>query len=223
MDPITLAILTGMAGTALGKAGTLIPSGLEREQKKELESLKRKQELGALGLTEKEQSAIMGRLSGTATQAGAYADAERAKLLAGGGATGGRVLEQAVAQDAARGAQLERMNQTVLEADLAREEAQKERMRALEAAAAEQRGQRLAAAGAIAGAGLEAGLTTAAQQKVIQGAKAPSPQMIAATKQAYGFASDDEARGYIELAYTDPNAAKLMVDLQKERIKAGAL
>jgi hypothetical protein len=46
--------------------------------------------------------------------------------------------------------------------------------------------------------------------------------MIAATKQAYGFGSDDEARGYIELVYTDPNAANLMAELQKTKIKAGA-
>jgi len=223
MDPITLAILTGMGGQALSQAGTLIPSSLEREQKKELEKLKRMQEAGALGLTDKEQAAIVGRLSGAANVSMQQAQDERTRLLAGGGAGGARALEAAVAQDAARAAQQERISQSVLEADLAREEAQKERMRALEAAAAEQRAARIGAVTSIAGAGLEAGLTTAAQQKVIQGARAPSPQLIATTKSTFGFQTDDEARGYIELVNSDPQAARLLLEIQKEKIRAGGI
>lgn len=222
MNPITLAILAGTAGQTLGQLPSLIPSSLERAQKKELEALKRRQELGTLGLTDKEQAAIIGRLSGGASQAEAYGESERMRALAGAGATGGKALEMAVLGDAARADRQEKIGQAVLEADLAREEAEKERIRALEAAAAEQRGQRLAAASSIAGAGLEAGLTTAAQQKIIQGARSPSPQMIASVKQAYGFGSDEEARGYIELVATDPAAANLMTELMVSKAKAGA-
>ena len=223
IDPISLAILTGVGGQALSQAGSLIPSKLEREQKSELEKLKKMQEAGVLGLTDKEQAALVGRLSGAANISMQQAQDERTRLLAGGGAGGARALEAAVAQDAARAAQQERISQTILEADLAREEAQKERMRALEAAAAEQRAARIGSVASIAGAGLEAGLTTAAQQKIIQGAKSPSPQLIATTKNTFGFQTDDEARGYIELVNSDPEAAKLLVQMLGSRIKAGAV
>jgi hypothetical protein len=83
-------------------------------------------------------------------------------------------------------------------------------MQALEAGASQLRTDRINAAASIAGAGLEAGLTSAADQKIMQGERSPSPQMIASTKQAYGFQTDDEARGFIELSYTDPKAADIM-------------
>jgi len=214
MDPITLAVLTGVGGQALSQAGKLIPTGIERSQKKELERLKRMQEMNTLGLTEREQSAIVGRLSQGANVQQQQSAQERARLLAGGGmATGGQAMQEAVALDAARAAQQERIGQTVLEADLAREQEQKDRMQALEAGASQLRTDRIDAAASIAGAGIEAGLTSAADQKIMQGARSPSPQMIASTKQAYGFQSDDEARGFIELSYTDPTAAKLMQEV----------
>jgi hypothetical protein len=179
------------------------------------------QEMNALGLTEREQSAIVGRLSQGANVQQQQSAKERARLLAGGGiATGGQAMQEAVALDAARAAQQERVGQAVLEADLAREQEQKDRMQALEAGASQLRTDRINAAASIAGAGLEAGLTSAADQKIMQGARAPSPQMIASTKQAYGFQSDDEARGFIELSYTDPTAAKLMQEVLVAKNKA---
>jgi len=36
MDPLTLAILTGVGGQALSQAGNLIPNSLERSQANEL-------------------------------------------------------------------------------------------------------------------------------------------------------------------------------------------
>jgi hypothetical protein len=214
MDPITLAILTGVGGQVLSQAGNLIPTDIERSQKKELGKLKKMQEMNALGLTEREQSAMVGKLSQGANVQQQQSAQERARLLAGGGmATGGQALQEAVALDAARAAQQERIGQTVLEADLAREAEQKNRMQALEAGASQVKTDRINAAASIAGAGIEAGLTSAADQKIMQGAKAPSPQMIASTKQAYGLQTDQEAMGFIELSYTDPTAAKLMQEI----------
>ena len=221
MDPITLAVLTGVGGQALSQAGKLIPTGIERSQKKELERLKKMQEMDALGLTEREQAAMVGRLSQGANVQQQQSAQERARLLAGGGmATGGQALQEAVALDAARAAQQERIGQTVLEADLAREQEQRDRMQALEAGASQIRADRIDAAASIAGAGIEAGLTSAADEKIMQGAKAPTPQLIATTKQAYGFGTDEEAMGFIELSYTDPTAAKLMQDILIAKAKA---
>lgn len=221
MDPVTLAILTGVGGQALSQAGKIIPTGIERSQKKELEKLKKMQEMNALGLTEREQSAMVGRLSQGANVQQQQSAQERARLLAGGGmATGGQALQEAVALDAARAAQQERIGQTVLEADLAREQEQKDRMQALEAGASQLKADRIDAAASIAGAGIEAGLTSAADQKIIQGAEAPSAQMIASTKQTYGFGTDEEAMGFIELSYKDPAAAKLMQEMMITKAKA---
>ena len=220
MDPLTLAILTGVGGQVLSQAGNLIPNSLERSQASELKKLKRLQEANALGLTEQE-SVLVNKLSAGSSQAQAQSDAERSRLLAGGGgAVGGQVLSQAVAQDSARAAQQERIGAAVLEADLAREQAQKDKMAALEAAKAEDRTMALQATGSIVGAGLEAGLTTAAQNKIIQGSKNPSPQLLATTKNTYGFQTDDEARGFIELQYSDPAAAKMMTELMVTKAKS---
>jgi hypothetical protein len=184
----------------------------------------RRKELGLLGLSEKEQAALSGRMTAAADVSADLAAAERARALAGSGAAmGGQALQEAVLMDAARSAQKERIGQTLLEADLQREREEEDRIAALRGVEAEARAQRLSAAGAIAGAGLEAGLTTAAQQKIIQGSRSPSPQLIAQTKQTFGFTTDDEARGFIELQYSDPQAAQLVVDMQRERIKAGSI
>ena len=221
MDPITLAILTGVGGQALSQAGKLIPTAAERTQKKDLKELQRLQEMNALGLTDKEQAAMVNKLSQSANMQQQQSMQDRARLMAGGGtATGGQSMQEAVALDAARAAQQERVGQVVLEADLAREQEQKDRMQALEAGASQLKADRIDAAASIAGAGIEAGLTSAADQKIMQGAKAPSPQMIASTKQTYGFQTDDEARGFIELNYTDPTAAKLMQEMMITKAKS---
>ena len=223
MDPITLAALVGVGGQALSQAGTLIPTSVERTQKKELEKLKRMQEMNALGLTEKEQAAMMGRLSAGSEQVQQQAAQERARLLAGQGATGGQAMQQAVAVDAQRAQGQERIAQTILEQDLAREEQQKERMRALEGAESQKRAERAASIASIAGAGLEAGVTTAAQQKIIQGARNPTPQMISAVKTSLGLATDDEARGIIELQAEDPEGAKMFIQSLGARSRSGGL
>jgi len=223
MDPVTMALLVGVGGQALSQAGTLIPTEIERTQKKELEKLKRMQEMNALGLTEKEQAAMMGRLSAGSEQVQQQAAQERARLLAGQGATGGQAMQQAVAVDAQRAQGQERIAQTILEQDLAREEQQKERMSALEAAASQKSAERVASVASIAGAGLEAGVTTAAQQKIIQGARNPTPQMISAVKTSLGLATDDEARGIIELQAEDPEGAKMFIQSLGARSRSGGL
>ena len=62
MDPITLAIIGSVAGAGISALPQIIPSKFEREQKKRLEALQRKEEMGTLGLTDKERSVLEGRL-----------------------------------------------------------------------------------------------------------------------------------------------------------------
>lgn len=226
MDPVTLAILTGVGGQALSQVGTLIPTEIERSQKRELERLKKLQGKGQLGLSEKEQAAMQGKLSVGSTQVQQQASDERNRILAGGGSvTGGQALQQAVAVDAQRAEGQERIAQTILEQDLAREEAQKERISAIEAAQSQKRAERASAAASIAGAGLEAFPAAKAASLQMQASKAPSAGMIAATKQAYGLtgeSADAEARGIIELQYNDPEAAKMLAESLLAKSKTGA-
>ena len=86
-------------------------------------------------------------------------------------------------------------------------------MRALEAAIAERRREAISAAGAIGAAGLEAGLTTAAQQAVIQGPKDISPSAVSGLANQLGV-SQDEARGLYELSLTNPEMFKYLTALQ---------
>ena len=58
MDPVTLSILAGVAGTAASNLGTLMPSQLAQTNKKRLQELQRRESQGALGLTQKEEAAI---------------------------------------------------------------------------------------------------------------------------------------------------------------------
>lgn len=209
MDPVTLALLTSAAGTALSNAGTLVGgASLQTENKRRLAELKKKEEMGALGLTAKEEAAISGRLRGAQESAIQASEDLQKRLLAGGGmATGGQALAGQEAATQARMQAESQIAQQVLEQDLAREQAQKDEMRALEAAVAQRRAEAIGAASGIVGAGLEAGLTTAAQQATIQGQKDIAPTQVAALAGQLGV-SEEEARGIYEMALRQPEMLK---------------
>ncbi|MHA2086386.1 MAG: hypothetical protein ACXABD_21795 [Candidatus Thorarchaeota archaeon] len=211
---ITLAILSSTAGTVASNLPALIPSKLNRENKRRLEELKRREEQGLLGLTSKEEAAIGGRLRTTADQAAEQAAQQQKALLAGGGsARGGQALAQAQAAQQQRMELEQGVGQKILEADLAERQRETDEMRALEAAVEERRRELVGAVGSVAGAGIEAGFTTAAQQSIIQGQKDISPAKVSALSQQLGV-SDAEARGYYELAIENPELLKYMTALQ---------
>lgn len=211
MDPVTLAILAGAAGTALSNVGGLVGGAkLQQENKKRLEALKKREEMGTLGLTAKEEAAIAGRLRGAQKTAQEQSEALQKRLLAGGGmATGGQALASEAAAQQARMEAESGVAQQILQADLEREQQQKDEMRALEAAIAERRREAVGAVSAIAGSALEAGLTTSAQQATIQGQKDISPAQVAGVAQAFGV-DEAAARGMIEMGYKNPELAKYM-------------
>jgi len=214
MDPITLAVLAGVGGATVSNLPALLPSKLNRENKKRLEELKRREEQGLLGLTAKEEAAMSGRLRTTADQAAEQAAQQQKALLAGGGsARGGQALAQAQAAQQQRMELEQGVGQKILEADLAERQREEDEMRALEAAVEERRRELVGAVGSIAGAGIEAVFTTAAQQAVIQGQKDISPAKVQALSQQLGV-SPEEARGYYEIAIENPEMLKYMTALQ---------
>lgn len=208
MDPITLAILGGAAGSAAGTLPSLLPSKFERENKRRLEDLQRQEQAGLLGLTEKEQAIMERRLAGSSQAAAMSAEAERNRLLAGsGGASAGQALLGAQIADEQRQAAQERIQTEIMAADEEKKRRQIEEMRALQATEGERQAQTQAAIGAILGAGVEAGVTSAAQERLFAGSRAPSQQSVQALAQSLNV-SPDEARGYIELSVTNPEIMK---------------
>jgi len=79
MEPLTMAAISA-AATALGSLPKAIPSRYDREQKKRLKELERRQEMGLLGLTEAERAKIESSLRGPREQAQRRSDAEIARL-----------------------------------------------------------------------------------------------------------------------------------------------
>jgi hypothetical protein len=214
MDPITLAILAGTAGSAISSLPSLLPSKLHRENKKRLERLKQREAAGNLGLTAKEEAAMSGGLRTTADIAAEQMEQQQSALLAGGGgATGGQALARATAGQQARMALESEVSQKVLEADLAERQREEDEMRALEAAVEEKRRERVQAAANIVGAGVEAGFTASAQQAIIQGQKDISPERVSALSSQLGV-SEAEARGMYEMAIENPEMMKYLTALQ---------
>ena len=211
MDPITMAILVGAGGAAIEGAGTLIGGAkLAKENKKRLEALKKKEEMGALGLTTQEEAAIAGRLRGGQKTAQEQSESLQKRLLAGGGgATGGQAMAAEAAAQQNRMAVESDVSQKILEADLQRQQQQEDEMRSLEAAVAERRAEAIGAVSGIAGSALEAGFTASAQQATIQGQKDVSPEQVASVASTFGV-DEARARGMIEMGYKNPELAKYM-------------
>ena len=210
MDPITLAILGSVAGSAIGALPSIIPSKFEREQKKRLEALQRREEMGTLGLTDKEQSVLEGRLETKADSAEEFAQSERERLLAtqsGGATAGAKLLGAQVASEMER-EQNRAIDQSVAEQDLAKQQRQIDEIRALEAAQGQYAANRTQAIAGVVGSGVEAGFSSAAQQKIIQGNMTPSSNSVNAIAQLYGI-TDDQARGLLEVSAKNPEALRL--------------
>mgnify|MGYP003672692781 FL=1 len=126
MDPMTLQMLLAGAKTAASVAPMIIPTSEQSLAKKELDELRRRQELGALGFTPEEMSAdIEGQIAASVQlRAQQKADAAMARGVAV--STGsGQALEDARSQEEAQQEQQRQAFNSALqrsEADKVREE-----------------------------------------------------------------------------------------------------
>ena len=155
MDPITIAILSATAGTAISSLPSLIGGKQHRSNKKRLEELEKRRAAGGLGLSGKEEAAMSGKLRSTADQASEQMEQRQKQLLAGGGqASGGQALASAVGLQQERMGLESEVNQQILEADEAEKQRELEELYGLEAAVAEKRNQRVQAVANIAGSDL---------------------------------------------------------------------
>lgn len=137
MDPLTLALLASGA-TAVGALPDIVPSKFEREQKKRLQDLQRQQELGALGLTDQERSALENKMQASARQAMQQADLTQRQYAQqlGGAQSGLALLGQQIGAEQGARTQAQ-VQQAIEEQDLAKKQRQEQELRALEAQQAE--------------------------------------------------------------------------------------
>ncbi len=137
MDPLTMSLIAG-AGSAIGALPDIIPSKYERDQRKRLREMQRKQEMGALGLTEQQRAAIEGQMRGARQQAQQYADAERARLTQPTAQPQMALLGQQMQDESRQRLEADLASQ-ILNMDLARQAQQEQEIKDLEAAQAQYR------------------------------------------------------------------------------------
>lgn len=134
------ALLSG-AGTAMGALPDIIPSKYERDQRKRLREMQRKQEMGALGLTERERAQIESQMRGTRQQAQQFADAERARLTQPSAQPQMALLGQQMGDESRQRLEADLASQ-ILGMDLTRQAQQEQEIKDLEAAQAQYRRSR---------------------------------------------------------------------------------
>jgi hypothetical protein len=209
INPLLLAGIVGTGGELIQQAPKIIPSQFDKEQKRKLEALKKREEMGLLGLSEQERNVLEGRLSSRAKQASDYANAQRNQLLAGSGVQAGAAMQQAVLVDEARARAEIGIQQSVEEQDLAEKNREVNEVRALEAAVAQRKEEQKQAVANVLGSGFDSVVGATAQGKLIQGSQGPSPSSINVLVQRYGM-SDVEARGLLELSAENPDLLKYL-------------
>lgn len=137
MAALPIGLMTGLAagGSAIGALPDLIPSKYERENKKKLQELQRKQEMGLLGLTDREIANIQNQMRGTQQQAQQYAAAERQRLTSANPQYGQQLMSQQLTDESRQRLEADLASQ-ILGMDLSKkqqQEAQIEAMRAVQA------------------------------------------------------------------------------------------
>ena len=167
MDPLTMSLLAG-AGTAIGALPDIIPSKYERDQKKRLREMQRKQEMGALGLTEQQRSAIESQMRGARQQAQQYADAERARLTQPTAQPQMALLGQQMQDESRQRLEADLASQ-ILNMDLQRQAEQEQEIKDLEAAQAQYRRARAEGLTAPFQAGAEAYVGQMGLERMISG------------------------------------------------------
>ena len=156
------------AGTAIGALPDIIPSKYERDQRKRLREMQRKQEMGALGLTEQQRSAIEGQMRGARQQAQQYADAERARLTQPTAQPQMALLGQQMQDESRQRLEADLASQ-ILNMDLARQAQQEQEIKDLQAAQAQYRRARAEGLTAPFQAGAEAYVGQMGLERMLSG------------------------------------------------------
>ena len=142
-----------IAGGVLGAAGGALFGGSEQGylNKEELEELKRRQEMGALGLTDEEEGAMRGEMAGQAGQQFAQQQAQQAGLTATQGLGSGASAKEASLRVGEEIKANQAIASTIRQADVQERLKEEARMSALtgEVSAQQQADQQSALAGIV--------------------------------------------------------------------------
>lgn len=187
-------------GAGISAIPSLIPTKTQKENKKRLKELERQQEMGMLGLTDREQASIQNALSGQALQAQRRSDAEMRRLAAN---TMQPQLQMQQAQLSAQNRQdLEaRIAQEILQLDLQRKAQQEQELKDVRAAVDEKRQDMVAAGLSPISSGLEGyiqGLTI----EQLFGTNLTPEQKTTAVSQKTGL-TPEEVQTYLPLVNGD--------------------
>ena len=176
MGPLTMGAIA--VGATAAKAGLqAIPTKFEREQKKRLKELQRKQELGLLGLTEAERAQIESQLRGSREQAQRRSDAEIARLSTPTAQSGQQLLAAQLGSEGRQRMEADLASQ-LLGMDIQRQREQEADIAALEAGQGLQQAELRSNLAAIPMAGAEAYMGQMALDRMLG-----TPQATAAQSQ----------------------------------------
>lgn len=221
----------GMIGSSLGALGgaavsaipQLLKTDYEKENQKRLQELKRRQEMGTLGLTEEEKRALY-----FAGSAGVEKAAQDIRALQGGTAaslaTGaGLAASQKQMADEALLAQKAAVSQSVLEQDLAEKRAQQQELEQRKSMASEEKAKRLSTAVSIGQTGvqsIEEGLKLAKQVR----GRAPTSSEIKQFQDYTGISDPAKAAQVFQLmGASSPEQQELLSGLLVSPSKQGVV
>ena len=186
MDPLTLALIAA-GGTAIGGIPDIKRSQYEKNQAEELKKLKRRQELGLLGLSDAERRDMDNQMRGRSDQSEAFAAAERSRLTGESSQFGQELLAAEMGNEAAQ-RQQQAISESVLSANLAKENENVQLIRDLEAAQAETKRRRQEALVAPFSVAAETVVSGMAIDKLLQ---LPPQQAIPQMIRNYGLTEEE--------------------------------
>ena len=165
MGPLTMGAIA--AGATAAKAGLqAIPTKFERDQKKRLKELQRKQEMGLLGLTEAERAQIESQLRAPREQAQRRSDAEIARLNTPTAQSGQQLLAAQLGAEGRQRMEADLASQ-LLGMDIQRQREQEADIAALEAGQGLKQDEMRANLAAIPMAGAEAYISQMGLERLI--------------------------------------------------------
>ncbi len=193
LSPMAIAALLSAAGEIPQSVGALLPTALDRSNRKRREELERRAAAGALGLTEEEmgvqRAAVERELEATER---ALTD-QRQRALAGAGAGSGEALKVALQSEQQQMEQRQRMSETLQAQDVAEQQAELDELDQLVAEQARRQFERRAALAAPVKAAAETTqdftdfLRTTGQSAGVADTEAKKQASLKLIKETYGL------------------------------------
>ena len=204
--------LGATAGSVISGLPNLIPSEYEKYNKQRIAELKRRQELGTLGLTEAEKQSLYQNASAGVEKAAADVRAQQSGLAAALASGAGSAFSQKALQEEQIAQQKAIQERAIQAKNLEEVAAQKQELEDRQAAQAAVQKERLAG---IASAGLT-GLGAIDEEiekiKTIRGAK-PDPKTLEALSKQTGLSAEELGRTLEFFASAPPQASQILKDI----------